>query len=214
MKSIKVWDIFVRFFHWALVVAVIVQLATAEDFKDVHVKVGYFIIALLAARIIWGFVGSRHARFSDFVYSPREILAYLKGLLRRQSAHYSGHNPAGGAMVCALLFFLVLTALSGLAAHNAHGKGAAGLPQGSAVSRAWAHDTEQEREHGDQYYGKGQAAPMGAASQAHFWKEIHETLVGIIIFLVILHFCGVLASSYIHRENLIMAMITGKKKIP
>lgn len=219
MKIVSVWDLFVRFFHWALVAAVITQLATAEDFQRVHVKAGYFIIALLISRIIWGFVGSRYARFKDFIYPPAEIFDYLKGLVRRQPRHYTGHNPAGGAMVCALLFFLLLTTLSGLLAHQARSNGPIGYAPGMAAAGAWAHDTAQGRAddrsqrteiNGEQEDHRGQDA---GPPRARFWKEIHETMVGITIFLIILHFCGVLASSYLHRENLIMAMISGKKKI-
>jgi cytochrome b len=99
MKTVKVWDLFVRFFHWALVAAVVSQLATAEDFKNIHANVGYIIVVLLIFRIIWGFVGSRHARFKDFIYPPADIIAYLKGLAGGRPKHYIGHNPAGGAMV-------------------------------------------------------------------------------------------------------------------
>lgn len=219
MKIIRVWDPFVRFFHWALVIMVISQLATAEDFQRVHVRVGYFIIALLIARIIWGFVGSRYARFTDFVYSPTEIFDYLKGLLRRQPRHYTGHNPAGGAMVCALLFFLLLTTLSGLFAHKALNNRLAAIQPRIAVTSAWAsddgHGDSHENTQHNEINGKQEGNRMHPAStpQARFWKEIHETLVGITLFLIGLHFCGVLASSYLHRENLILSMITGKKKI-
>lgn len=219
MKTVRVWDLFVRCFHWSLVAAVIIQLATAEDFKRVHVKVGYFIIALLISRFIWGLIGSRHARFTDFVYPPGEILSYFKGLLRGQPRRYTGHNPAGGAMVCVLLFFLLLTTLSGLLTHRAYGTSLAALQAVPAVARAWADDNgpgDDDGHSGRDSYTAGQAGRSGHApdaAQAHFWKEIHETLVGIIIFLVVLHFCGVLASSYLHRENLIKAMITGNKKV-
>jgi cytochrome b len=106
MKTVKVWDLFVRFFHWSLVAGVIAQLTTAEDLKSVHAAAGYIIIVLLILRIIWGFVGPVHARFTNFIYPPADILAYLRGLIQRRPMHYTGHNPAGGAMVCTLLFFL------------------------------------------------------------------------------------------------------------
>ncbi len=219
MKSIKVWDLFVRLFHWSLVAAVITQLATAEDFKTVHVKVGYVIIALLITRIIWGVVGPRHARFADFVYPPADILSYLKGLIQGRPKHYTGHNPAGGAMVCALLFFLLLTTLSGLLTYGAYGKGPLALQPSRLVARAWAHDNNHGGEDGRPRHAELNNKPEDrhnhgdTEAQHNFWKEIHETLVGIIIFLIILHICGVIASSYVHRQNLILAMITGKKNI-
>ena len=123
MKTIKVWDIFIRVFHWSLVVSIIVQLITAESLKNVHATVGYFIVIMLLIRIVWGFVGSKHARFSDFIYPPKDILDYLKGIFKGNPKHYIGHNPAGGAMVIALLLCLLLTTFAGLKTLGAQGKG-------------------------------------------------------------------------------------------
>jgi cytochrome b len=219
MKRIKVWDPFVRLFHWMLAAGVIAQLATADDFKSVHAKVGYVIAVLLILRIVWGFVGSRHARFSDFIYPPAEVLAYLKGLIQRRPRHYIGHNPAGGAMVCALLLVLMLTAWAGLKTLGADGKGPLARHPENVMSRAWADDHlhgDDDASHHDETgpIGHNQHSHAGNKAQVHFWKEIHETLVGIALFLIGLHVCGVLASSYVHRENLILAMITGVKKVP
>ena len=127
---------------------IIIQSITVESFKKVHVNVGYFIIILLSARIIWGLVGSKHARFADFIYPPQEIFSYLKGLLKGNPKHYIGHNPAGGAMVFALLFFLLLTTMSGLKTLGAEGKGPlADLPI-SIVNEAHA-DGDRDNSHGD-----------------------------------------------------------------
>ncbi len=219
MKTVKVWDLFVRLFHWSLVAGIISQVATAEQFKNVHAIVGYIIVVLLLLRIIWGFVGSEHARFKDFIYPPAAILAYLKGLIRRRPGHYIGHNPAGGAMVCALLFFLTLATLAGLKTLGADGKGPLAGRAPDLTTRAWSddHPDSDEGESSRRAAMGEEANPArssgGNRARAHFWKEIHETLVGITLFLVALHICGVLASSYVHRENLILAMITGRKKI-
>lgn len=206
MKSVNVWDLFVRLFHWLLVAGIISQLVTAEDLRSVHVRIGYIIIILLILRIIWGIVGSRHARFTDFIYPPADILTYLKGLIKGRPRHYIGHNPAGGAMVCALLASLLLTALTGLMILRTEGKGPLSQHSQYTAARAWADDHPVLR--GDD------ASRHDNKAQARFWKEIHETLVGISLFLIGLHICGVLASSYVHRENLILAMITGRKKVP
>ena len=220
MKIVKVWDPFVRLFHWSLVAGVITQLATAEDWKSVHAKVGYIIAVILPVRIIWGIVGSPHARFADFVYPPADIFGYLKDLIKGRPKHYIGHNPAGGAMVCMLLFFLILTTLAGLKTLGAEGKGPLALRQKNAVTRAWADDDRHsEGENASRHdamdqNGRYPHSRAGNKAQVHFWKEIHETLVGISLFLIGLHICGVVASSYVHRENLILAMITGKKKVP
>lgn len=213
MKTVKVWDYFVRFFHWALVVGVICQLATAEDFKGVHAKIGYAIIVLLILRIIWGFVGSGYARFTNFIYPPADIFAYLKSLVKGNAKHYTGHNPAGGAMVCALLLFLTLTALAGLKTLGADGKGPLAIDSQNIMSHAQADDHPYRIDEMGENEHEGHSH-AGSNPQAHFWKEIHETLMGISLFLIGLHICGVIASSYVHRENLILAMITGRKKIP
>jgi cytochrome b len=219
MKSVNVWDPFVRLFHWSLVAGVITQLATADDLKSVHANVGYLIAVLLVFRIIWGFVGSRHARFTDFIYPPADVLAYLKGLIQGRPKHYIGHNPAGGAMVCALLLLLVLTSFAGLKTLAAEGKGPLAAHFENAITRAWADDHlhgDDDAAHHDQKgpNGHDQHSHAGHKAGTHFWKEIHETLVGVTLFLIGLHVCGVLVSSYVHRENLILAMITGNKKLP
>lgn len=218
MNTIKVWDIFVRAFHWLLVVAIITQIITAEDAKSVHVVVGYFIVALLVLRIIWGFIGSKHARFKDFVYPPADIFGYLKGLFRGRPKHYIGHNPAGGAMVCLLLIALVLTTLTGLLTYGAEGKGPLAMQPASFITSAAANDEHQGSDadrndlDGAEYDQKDQHG-KGDPQSGHFWKEIHETLVGFLLFLAGIHVCGVIASSYVHKENLVLAMITGKKKV-
>jgi cytochrome b len=218
MKSVKVWDLFVRLFHWLLVAGIISQLATAEDMKSVHVSVGYIITILLILRIIWGIVGSRHARFTDFIYPPADILTYLKRLIKGRPRHYIGHNPAGGAMVCALLVILLLTALTGLMTRGAEGKGPMSRHSQYTAARAWADDhpfrDDDDASHHDskEENANDLHSHAGNKTRAHFWKEVHETLAGISLFLIGLHICGVLASSYVHRENLILAMITGRKK--
>jgi cytochrome b len=212
MKTVKVWDPFVRLFHWLLVAGVITQLATAEDFKRVHVLVGYTIAALIILRIIWGLVGSRHARFKDFIYPPTDIFAYLKSLIQGRPRHYIGHNPAGGAMVCALLLLISLTALTGIKTLGAVGKGPLALHSPGVTARAWADDQSYRDQDEDDHAETPHSHSVNKA-KAHFWKEIHETLVGTTLFLIGLHLFGVIVSSYVHRENLIGAMITGNKKV-
>ncbi len=198
---VKVWDPFVRFFHWALVLAVISQFFTAESMTGVHVWVGTGIAVLLAARVIWGFIGTKHARFSDFVYSPREVFTYLKSMLQRNPKHYVGHSPAGGAMVCLLLMVLLLTAAAGLKTAGAMGQGPLAQRTTASLARADGDDDDEDE-------GRKGSGGNGAAD---YWKEIHEVLAGTVIFLIILHVAGVLAASFLHKENLILAMITGKK---
>jgi len=114
-EKVRVWDPFIRVFHWTLVLAWSAEWATAEQLPLLHDRLGYFLLTLVGLRMVWGLVGSRHARFADFVRRPAETLAYLRGLLQGSPRAYLGHNPAGGWMIVALLVLLTLTALSGIA---------------------------------------------------------------------------------------------------
>ncbi|VAV94548.1 Ni,Fe-hydrogenase I cytochrome b subunit [hydrothermal vent metagenome] len=113
--TVKVWDIAVRIFHWSLVISFVIAWITADEWDKVHEIAGYVIGGLLILRVIWGFVGSKHARFSDFIYKPTTVLAYLRDSLTRKAKRYIGHNPAGGAMAIALLVTLTAAIVSGIA---------------------------------------------------------------------------------------------------
>ncbi|MBL7003110.1 MAG: cytochrome b/b6 domain-containing protein [Gammaproteobacteria bacterium] len=113
-KKIKVWDFFIRFFHWSLVTAFIVAYVTEDDFLTVHTWAGYLILGLLLARIIWGFVGTKSAKFSDFVYSFKTIKEFLADTLQLKAKRYLGHNPAGGLMVIFLILSLLATTITGV----------------------------------------------------------------------------------------------------
>ena len=110
-NAYNVWDLPVRVFHWSLVVLIPLAWWTGEEGKfDWHSWVGYSLLVLVVTRIIWGVVGSRHARFTDFLRGPGAIRGYLKG----EPAATPGHNPLGGWAVVALLSVLLLQAVSGL----------------------------------------------------------------------------------------------------
>lgn len=111
--TVKVWDALVRVFHWTLVALFATAYVTGDEIERVHIAAGYGIAGLLALRLVWGFVGPRHARFADFVRSPREALVYLSDTLRLRARRYIGHNPAGGLMVIALIVLLAGTCATG-----------------------------------------------------------------------------------------------------
>lgn len=113
-SKIKVWDAFVRLFHWSLVVSFVVAWISAEQSDRVHEWSGYLIAALLITRIAWGFVGTKHARFSSFIYNPVTILKFLLDSLCFRAKRYVGHNPAGGAMIIALLVCLLVITTTGI----------------------------------------------------------------------------------------------------
>ncbi len=91
--QIRVWDLFVRCFHWSLVAGITVSWPAAEEWDRLHEWSGYLAVGLVAARIVWGFIGSKHARFSDFLALPRAVIIYLGDSLRGPEARHLGHNP-------------------------------------------------------------------------------------------------------------------------
>jgi cytochrome b/mono/diheme cytochrome c family protein len=111
--SVPVWDAAVRIFHWSLVGLVVTAWISGGTGDRLHEIVGYAVAGLIAFRIGWGFVGSRHARFSDFVRGPSSVAGYLSGIARLRPPHYTGHNPAGAAMILILLAVLATIAVSG-----------------------------------------------------------------------------------------------------
>ncbi|WP_455216645.1 cytochrome b/b6 domain-containing protein [Kaarinaea lacus] len=200
IKKIKVWDLGVRVFHWSLVSLFVISYVTGDELETVHAWSGYAIIALLVFRLLWGFVGTRYARFSDFIYSPAEIISYIKSLHGGSPRHYLGHNPAGGVMVLLLLASLALTTFSGLKAYAVEGHGPLAATDVSLISNAYA-DSDKEDEHD----GKGEH------EKDEFWEEVHEFFGNFTLFLVFVHIAGVVVSSRLHGENLVKAMINGYK---
>jgi len=112
--SIKVWDLFVRIFHWSLVALFIITWITADEWSRIHELTGYAIAGLVGLRVVWGLIGSRHARFAYFVYKPSAVVSNVKDILNKKPRRYLGHNPAGGAMVLALLTMLLAVVGTGV----------------------------------------------------------------------------------------------------
>jgi len=101
--SVPVWGSFVRIFHWSLVIGFAVAFLSAQEFDRLHEWAGYVVAALVVGRLLWGFIGTRHARFSDFVRGPSETLRYLGDIVSGRERRYLGHNPAGAWMILAML---------------------------------------------------------------------------------------------------------------
>lgn len=206
-KTIPVWDPLVRLFHWSLVLAFIVAWLTGEEEGALHANAGYVILGLVLFRLVWGFVGTRHARFSDFLFSPRQTFAYLRNMAGGRPDHYTGHNPAGGWMIFMLLASLLIAVYTGLEAYGAEGHGplANGGPAIELVATARADDDDDadEHEHED-----------GENPEEEFWEELHEFFSNFTLLLVIVHVAGVIVASRLHGENLVKAMLTGRKTVP
>ncbi|MHA1113604.1 MAG: cytochrome b/b6 domain-containing protein [Alphaproteobacteria bacterium] len=196
---VRVWDRFVRVAHWTIVAAFAIAFVTEDDVLTLHVWAGYLIGILVVLRVFWGLVGTRHARFTDFVCRPATALQYLRDLAKLRAPRHLGHSPAGGWMVIMLICFLLLTVASGIALYGAaeNSGPVAGwfdAPAGSRVSPA-PHDDE----------GKG-------GFVGDVLEEAHEVFANLTLLLVLLHIAGVLLASFAHRENLVRAMFTGKKR--
>ena len=196
---VRVWDPLVRVFHWGLVAAFATAWLTADEVQPVHEVAGYTVAGLVAFRLVWGLVGSRHARFAGFVKGPGETLAYLGDMVRGTERRYLGHNPAGAAMILALLVTLSGTAFTGWLMEEP-GRVAMLPAMPAVVSAAWADDEGEEDGEGGEAEG-----PL---------KELHETLANLMLLLAALHVGGVLLASFRHHENLARAMVTGDKRAP
>ena len=182
--SVLVWDLPTRLFHWMLVLLVALAWVTGEaegSMFTVHKLAGYGVAVLLVFRVIWGFAGSGHSRFSDFVRPWREVLAHIKGMISLRPARTVGHNPLGGWMALLLLLVLAAQVGTGLFASD-DGLG-------------------------------GPLAGTVASGTAYAIAELHEGLSGALLGLIGLHVLGVLVESLLTRDNLVRAMITGRKAV-
>ena len=123
--AIRVWDWPVRVFHWSLALCVFIAYFTGESerYSLLHQTLGYAAAGLIAFRLVWGVVGTRYARFQEFVRGPQAVWAYLKSIRQGHAQHHVGHNPVGGVAVLLLMGLVALTALSGwlIAAGDAPG---------------------------------------------------------------------------------------------
>lgn len=180
----RVWDPLVRIFHWTLASAFVVAWVTEDDLLTLHVWAGYIIGGLLLLRLLWGVVGSRHARFGDFVRSPATVMGYLRDVIAFRARRHIGHNPAGGAMVVTMLLLLTAATLSGLAVYGA---GEFSGPLASLFFDA------------PNFWGD-------------LLEGLHELCANVTLLLVVFHLLGVLLASLQHRENLVRSMITGLKR--
>ena len=197
---IKVWDPLLRLFHWSLVASIAIAWLTGEDGEALHEWAGYAALGLIAFRLVWGVIGPRYARFTQFIRGPKEVITYTKDMLNKREKRYIGHNPLGAAMVVALLATTAATGFTGWL--MAEPERMAMLPEMPAfVTPAFA-DSDEDEEHEYGGYGEGGEEAM---------EEIHEFFANLLLVLIFLHVAGVIYASRRHKENLARAMITGKK---
>ncbi len=172
--QVRVWDPLVRVAHWTLVTCVLAAWLTAELESEAgrraHEWLGYGALAVIAVRVVWGWVGPGYARFSDFVRGPAQTMAYARLVAARAEPRYLGHNPLGGWMVIALLTMAIAAGATG-----------------------WLSVT-------DRFWG------------VKWVQELHEALANTLLWLAGFHVAGVIYTSVRHRENLVRAMFTGRKR--
>lgn len=169
VATVKVWDPLVRLFHWSLA-ACILGAFLVEEGDTAHQVLGYTALGLVAFRLLWGVVGSRHARFGDFVRGPRAIATYLRERRAGTSRRRLGHNPAAAVMILVLL--------AGVAAVGATG---------------WMQTL-------DAFWG------------AEWLEELHEALAYGLLAFIGVHVLAALVESVHYRENLVAAMLHGRKR--
>ena len=182
--NVKVWDIFVRFFHWAVAALLAVAYLTEDDFLTAHAAAGYVILFLIAGRVVWGFIGGQHARFADFIHPLRRTWDYLKDALRFRHRRTLGHNPVAGMMMLTIILCVAMAAITGVLLYGA-----------------------------GEYAGPLAAmmAPYGW-KYADALKEVHEFFATGILVLAGLHVAAAIFESLHFKEKLVLAMITGYKR--
>lgn len=214
-REIKVWDPVVRIGHWVIVIGVLVAYFSGDDWQTIHVWAGYTVAAAVVIRILWGFAGTRHARFASFVRGPGAAVQYVRGLADGSAKRTVGHNPAGAIMILLLLASLAGTTGTGLALYAVEeGRGplagfittstAGGgeMPAASTSSHAEGEDDEYGEHGEDEEGGEG----------GDWLEDLHKFLVYLTLGLAGLHIAGVIASSLAHGENLVRSMVTGRKR--
>lgn len=167
--KLRVWDLPVRLGHWLMVGGFALAWLTgeSEEWRLVHALAGGTVVGVALFRLLWGFVGTRYARFADFVRGPAAAWGYLKSLLGTRPQHYVGHNPAGGWAIVLLLALAIAA-------------GATGWLNYQDIGGKWT-------------------------------EELHEAAVNTMLLVVLSHLAGVAVGSFVHRENLPRAMVTGLK---
>ena len=183
---VRVWDLPTRLFHWLLFLAVVVSYTTGEErgwLFAVHTASGYAVALLLLFRLAWGFVGSPRSRFADFVRGRRAVVEYSKRLAQLDPPRFVGHNPLGGWMVVALLSVLGLSVLTGLFSAQEHGA------------------------------ARGILFPLIASYGDAGLGGVRELLGNLVVLLAGVHVAAVFADWLLTGENLIGAMLTGRKQV-
>lgn len=180
-----VWDPLLRIFHWLLVACFLIAYLLEDQMLHLHLLAGSVVLGLLIFRLIWGVAGTKHARFSDFICSFRQLFAHLYALLHMRSSRHLGHTPTGGIMIFFLLAGLLMLTFSGVLLYSLE---SSSLPFSSLMA----------------------AADLDTIL---FIEALHAWVADILALSVLLHIAGVLVESILQKQNLIGAMVSGYKTV-
>ena len=169
-QNILVWDLPTRAFHWLLVLCFAGAWLTSESerLQMIHYAFGYSACALVLFRLVWGLIGTKYARFSQFIKAPSEIIGHLKGLLSGHEHSSPGHNPVGGLVMLGLMLAILVIGLTGYFSIK-------------------------------EFLG-------------NLMSEAHEAIASLTLGLVIIHVVAAIVMSLLQKENLVKAMVDGRKK--
>ena len=184
LAPVRVWDPYVRVFHWLLVIGIAASWITGEkEWYETHYQIGLGVGWLIIFRILWGFVGSPTARFTHFIKGPGAVFGYMKTMFARKPSHAYGHNAGGGLMVIVLLLAVGIQAFTGL------------------------FNTDDVLFDGPLYDN----VPESFSKLAGF---VHARLFNILLALIVLHVLVIAIYFVWKRENLVRAMVTGRAFLP
>jgi cytochrome b len=184
LAPVRVWDPYVRAFHWLLVIGILASWITGENgWMETHYQIGLGVGWLVIFRILWGFVGSRTARFTHFIKGPGAVIDYARTMFARKPSHAFGHNAGGGLMVLVLLLVVGIQAFSGLF-------------------------------NSDDVLFDGPFYDDVSDSMTHLAGFVHAWLFDILLALIALHVLVIAMYFFWKRENLVRAMVVGRALLP
>jgi len=181
----KFINIYIRFFHWSLVVIFVILFITGErgDGTDMlHIYFGYLLTSIIFSRILWGFIGNSDALWWKYLHSPVQVISYLRNIFKKGHRNYQLHNPAGSSMILVMIFLLVVLTVSGILL-----------------------EAVLEFE-GVMYFISNYVTD----SQAVIVKKMHGMVAHLMLFGIAFHIAGVVYSSYAYKVNMPLMMVTGK----
>lgn len=197
----RIWDPLVRLTHWGVAAAVLLNGLIIEDESLTHIWIGYVAVGLLALRLIWGFIGTRPARFSSFPPSISAALGHVGDLFAGRHRQHASHNPLGALMVYALWGTLTVVSVTGIMMEPTPFP----TSRSSIEMQESSHESGRDHDGGDEHDGEGGEDIL---------EEIHEVAANLLLLLAAFHVGGVFMESRLSGINLARQMVTGRRQQP